>query len=79
MARRSWMKYLGITAAFAGVGLRVYSWINSAQAPDSDEGEDISAAEIAALSPVITDAINQGLVAADVPLMVAPITLIPME
>ena len=79
MARRSWMKYLGIASAFAGVGLRVYSWVNSAQAPGSEDGEDISASEIAALGPVITDAINQGLQAADVPLMIAPVNLIPLE
>lgn len=69
MGARSWIKYLGIAAAFAGVGMRVFSWLNSAQAPTSEMGEDISPAEIAALTPVIQDAINEGLQAADVPLV----------
>lgn len=78
MAQRSWMKYLGIAAAFGGVGMRVFSWLNSAQAPSSEGGEDITAAEIAELTPIITDAINQGLQAADVPLM-ADVKLIALD
>lgn len=78
MGQRSWIKYLGIASAFAGVGMRIYSWAISAQAPDSEAGEEISASEIAALSPVITEAINSGLQAADVPL-IADVKLFPLE
>lgn len=78
MAQRSWIKYLGIASAFAGVGMRVYSWLTSAQAPSSEGGEDITASEIAELTPVINDAINQGLQAAEVPL-IAEVKLMSLE
>jgi len=68
------MKYLGIAAAFAGVGTKVFSWLRKAQADSSPGGEDIMPEEIPALQGVITDAINTGLQAAEVPLM-AEVTL----
>lgn len=77
MGKRTWMKYLGIVAAFAGIGARVYSWLRSAEAPSSEGGEDITPNEIAALEPVITDAINAGLQAAEVPMMVE-VKLVPL-
>ena len=78
MARRSWFKYLAIAAAFAGVGARVLSWVNSAQSEASPGGEDFTAGEIAQLDTVITDAINEGLRAAEVPLM-ATVTMVAFD
>jgi hypothetical protein len=65
----AWIKYAGIAAAFAGVGMRVFSWLQQAKAPGSPGGDHITAEEIAKLEPVIQDAINQGLQSADVPII----------
>lgn len=63
------MKYLALMAAFAGIGSRVFTWMQTAQAAGSPGGEDITPEEIPALQTVITDAINQGLIAGEVPLV----------
>ena len=69
MAARSWMKYLAIVAAFGGIGARMFVWLRQAQSAQSPGGEDIVPEEIPALQEVITDAVNNGLQAGDVPLM----------
>ncbi len=69
MAIRSWMKYLALMAAFAGIGSRVFTWLQVAQSENSPGGEDITPEEIPGLQTVITDALNQGLVAGEVPLV----------
>lgn len=69
MGSRSWMKYLAIMAAFAGIGARVFVWLRQAQSAGSPGGEEITAEEIPELQTVITDAINNGLQAGDVPLL----------
>ena len=63
------MKYLALAAAFAGIGTRVFSWLTAAQADSSPGGDDIAPEEIAKLEPVIQDAINQGLMSAEIPLI----------
>ena len=66
----NWMKYLSIAMAFAGVGSRVLAWLQFAQATNSLGGEKITAQEIVQLTPIIQDAINQGLMASGVPAVV---------
>lgn len=65
----NWLKYLGIISAFSGIGIKVFSWLKTSQTVTSDEGEEISLSEISELDTIITDAINEGLRAADVPLV----------
>lgn len=69
MGMRSWMKYLALGSAFAGVGMRVFGWLQQAQAAGSPGGDDITAEEVVQLEPVINDAINQGLQSAEVPIV----------
>lgn len=66
---RSWMKYMAIGVAFAGVGGRIFAWLKRAQSADSPGGEKIVPEEVPELQGVITDAINSGLQAGDVPLL----------
>ena len=74
MGYRTWMKYLGIAAAFAGIGGRLVSWLTMAQSAGSPDGDDIVPEEIVQIQGVITDAINEGLRQAEVPI-VASVTL----
>lgn len=74
MAMSSWMKYLGLASAFAGVGTRIFAWLRTAQSVGSPGGDDIHPSEVVQLEGVITDAVNQGLQAAEVPI-VAQVTL----
>lgn len=62
-----WSKLLGITAAFAGVGTRVFQWYRKSTKATSAGGRDIHPSEIPELSDEISDAVNNGLMAADVP------------
>lgn len=66
----NWMKYLAIASAFMSVGMRVFSWLQFAQAAGSLGGDKITPGEIVQLTPIIQDAINQGLSAAGVPVVV---------
>lgn len=74
MAQRTWMKYLGLMAAFTGIAGRVFPWLQQAQAAGSPGGDDIVPEEVAQLQDVITQAINTGLQAAEVPI-IANVTL----
>ena len=74
MGMRTWMKYMAIAVAFAGVGAKVFAWLQQAQSAGSPGGEDIVPEEIPALQGVITDAVNSGLQAGEVPL-IATVTL----
>jgi len=72
------MKYLGLAAAFAGIGTRVYSWLIQAEAEGSPGGDDFTADELQKLGPMLEDAINTGLQGANIPVLVQ-ITVIPLE
>lgn len=74
MGRRSWMKYFGLMAAFSGIAGRVFAWLGQVQDSNSPGGEDITAAEVTQLEPVINDALNQALMSAEVPIQ-AQVTL----
>lgn len=74
MGASTWMKYIALVSAFAGIGTKVFSWLKKSQAAGSPGGEDITPEEIPALQDVITDAVNTGLQAGEVPL-VATVTL----
>ena len=73
-----WMKYMSLALALGGLASRVIMWLQTSEAPSGSGGEDITATEIAQLQPVIQDAINQGFMAAKIPVM-ANLTLIPLE
>jgi len=72
------MKYLGLMAAFAGIGTRVYAWLQQSQADTSPGGDDFTGEELAKLGPVIEEAINTGLMSADIPVVVS-VTVLPLE
>lgn len=69
-----WMRYFGIITAFAGIGTKVFSWLQQSQADESPGGDDITSEEVVQLAPILNEAINTGLQAAGVPI-VAQVTL----
>ena len=77
-SQERWIKYMSLALALGGLASRVIMWLQSSEAPTGAGGEDITASEIAQLQPVIQDSINQGFMAAKIPVM-ATLTLIPLE
>ena len=73
-SRERMMKYMAISMAFIGVASRIYMWFVSASDPASEEGDNIGPKEITELQGVVTDAINQGFMSANIPVM-AQVTL----
>ena len=77
-SRERMMKYMAIAGAFAGVAMRIYTWLYQATDEASEEGDNISPTEIAQLQGVVTDALNQGMIAANIP-VVWQVTAVPLE
>lgn len=72
------MKYLGLMAAFAGIGTRVFAWLQQSQAETSPGGDDFTAEELAKLAPIIEESINTGLMSAEIPVVVS-VSIFPLE